>query len=477
MVAIRWISARQLADLLDPRPLRRPAYQDLSQRLRMLAVDGRLVDGVRLPSERELAAQLSLSRSTVAAAYALLRDQGCLRTRQGSGNYLELAPNTQAAGLGGAREVDGAIMMTFSAAAAAPGVAGAYARAVELLPSLLAGHGYLPEGLPVLRERLADWYAARGLATDPAQVIITGGALAALNLITETVLDAGDRVLVESPSYPNALEALRRRGARLIGAPMAERGWDFDTLRAATRQSAPRLAYVIPDFHNPTGRLMGAEAREQLGRMLRRERCRPVIDETLVELNLDGVDMPPPFAAGQEDAITIGSASKTFWGGLRIGWIRAPHALVRPLVEARATVDLAAAATEQLVLAELLAARAEIVAEQQNRMRAGRDHLLLRLAAELPEWRVLRPGGGQTLWVELGRPVSSELTAAAAAHGVIITPGHRFFPSGGGQRHLRLPFAAPAPVLTEAVTRLAAAWRGLDGSRSGSDEPPYDLIA
>ena len=90
---------------------------------------------------------------------------------------------------------------------------------------------------------------------------------------------------------------------------------------------------------------------------------------------------------------------------------------------------------------------------------------------------MVTPGGGQTLWVELGRPVSSELTAAAAAHGVIITPGHRFFPSGGGQRHLRLPFAAPAPVLTEAVTRLAAAWRGLDGSRSGSDEPPYDLIA
>jgi len=476
-MATRWISARQLADLLDSRPLRRPAYQDLSHRLRLLAVDGRLVDGVRLPSERELAAQLNLSRSTVAAAYAVLRDQGCLRTRQGSGNYLELAPTSQSSGLGGPREVDGAIMMTFSAAAAAPGLAGAYARAVEQLPSLLAGHGYLPEGLPVLRERLADWYAVRGLATDPTQVIITGGALAALNLVTETLLEPGDRVLVESPSYPNALEALRRRGARLVGAPMAGQGWDFDTLKAATRQSAPRLAYLIPDFHNPTGRLMSAEARAHLGRMLRRERCRPIIDETLVELNLDGAVMPPPFAVGQEDAISIGSASKTFWGGLRIGWIRAPHALVRPLVEARATVDLAAAATEQLVLAELLTERAKIVAEQQSRMRSGRDHLLQQLSGALPEWRMSTPSGGQTLWVELGRPVSSELTAAAAAHGVIITPGHRFFPSGGGQRHLRLPFAAPAPVLTEAVTRLAAAWRGLDGSRSGSEDPPYDLIA
>ncbi len=475
-MATQWITARRLSTLLDPAPLRRPAYQDLAHRLRMLAVDGRLVDGVRLPSERDLAAQLGVSRSTATAAYTLLRDQGCLRTRPGSGNYLVSAPTDHAPGAG-PQEVDGAITMTFSAAAAAPGVAGAYARAVELLPGLLGGHGYLPEGLPALRERLAEWYAARGLPTDPAQVIITGGALAALNLVAETLLDPGDRVLVDSPSYPNALEALRRRGARLIGAPLADQGWDRDALVAATRQSAPRLAYLIPDFHNPTGLLMEADTRQQLGRMLRRERCRPVIDETLVELNLDGATMPVPFAAGQEDAITIGSASKSFWGGLRIGWIRAPHALVRPLVETRGTVDLAAAATEQLVLAELLTDAGEILTEQRSRMRAGRDHLVRLLAEELPEWRVARPGGGQTLWVELGSPRSSELTVAAATHGVIITPGHRFFPSGGGQRHLRLPFTAPPAVLSVAVTRLATAWRGLDGTRVSADGPPYDLTA
>jgi DNA-binding transcriptional MocR family regulator len=310
----------------------------------------------------------------------------------------------------------------------------------------------------VLRERLADWYSARGLATDPAQVIITGGALAALNLITETVLDPGDRVLVESPSYPNALEALRRRGARLIGAPMAEPGLALRHPAGGDSPVRPQAGLPHPDFHNPTGRLMSAEAREQLGRMLRRERCRPVIDETLVELNLDGADMPPPFAAGQEDAITIGSASKTFWGGLRIGWIRAPHALVRPLVEARATGrpgrrgDRAAGAR-----LSCWRPRPEIVAEQQKRMRAGRDHLLQRLAAELPEWRVVTPGGGQTLWVELGRPVSSELAVAAAAHGVIITPWAPF---------LSLRRWAAAPALAVRCTRVGA-HRGGDPARRG----------
>ena len=126
-------------------------------------------------------------------------------------------------------------------------------------------------------------------------------------------------------------------------------------LDSALRQSAPRLAYLIPDFHNPTGALLGAGDRRQLGSALRRDRCIPLVDETLVELGLDGQEMPPPFAAGNPDTITVGSASKAFWGGLRIGWIRAPRSLVRPLVESRASVDLGAAPVEQLVLAELLA--------------------------------------------------------------------------------------------------------------------------
>ena len=123
-----------------------------------------------------------------------------------------------------------------------------------MLPGLLGGHGYLPEGLPALRERLAEWYAARGLPTDPAQVIITGGALAALNLVAETLLDPGDRVLVDSPSYPNASGGAAAARCPADRCAAGRSGWDRDALVGATRQSAPRLAYLIPDFHNPTGR-------------------------------------------------------------------------------------------------------------------------------------------------------------------------------------------------------------------------------
>src|SRR6185312_8749828 len=141
---------------------------------------------------------------------------------------------------------------------------------------------------------------------------------------------------------------------------------------------------------------------------------------------------------------------KAFWGGLRIGWIRAPQSLVRPLVESRASVDLGAAPVEQLVLAELLDRAELILDEQRARLRERRDELMVLLGRELPDWRVQPAAGGQTVWVELPEPLGSQLVAAAATEGLIITPGHRFFVAGGGERHLRLPFTAPIPMLTEA---------------------------
>ncbi len=478
-MANRWISATQLADLLGPAALKRPVQHSLADRLRLLSIDGRLVEGLRLPSERDLASRLGLSRSTVTAAYASLRESGVLRARRGAGNFVALS----ATGLSSQhfpvtlRESDGSIVMTFTAGPAAVGVAEAYATAMAALPQLLAGHGYFPDGLPVLRARLADWYTGRGLPTDPNQLIITSGALAGINLVAHSLLDAGDRVLVESPSYPNALESLRRHGARLVAAPMAEDGWDLDGLTSAVRQSAPKIAYLIPDFHNPTGALMTSAQRRAMGSALRRERCIPMIDETLVDTALEDQPGEQPFATTNADTVTIGSASKAFWGGLRIGWIRAPRSMVQRLVENRASVDLGAAPLEQLVLVHLLENPELILTEQRTRLRTQRDQLLMLLAVHLPHWRVIAPPGGQAVWAELPDPVSSQLVIAAAAEGLIITPGYRFFPAGGGDRHLRLPFTASIPVLTEAVSRLSRAWRHLDRGAQDHRSDPYDLIA
>jgi len=480
MTTTRWLSAAGLHELLGSDRLRSPAYQDLAERIRYLVVDGRLPVGTRLPSERELATALRLSRSTVTAAYARLGTAGYLRARQGAGNFVVVPPGRALGGLPGVGLTPeaGTLNLTFGAPAAPAGVAEAYAGAVEQLPGLLRSHGYSADGLPVLRERIAAWYTARGLPTAPAQVVVTSGALAALNVVAAALLGPGDRVLVEAPSYVNALEALRRRGARLLPYPLGPDGWDAPGFDATVRQTAPRAAYLVPEFQNPTGSWLAEELRPELAASLRRNRTVAVVDETLVETRLDGQPPRLPFAACLPDAVTLGSASKAFWGGLRVGWVRAPRELVRTLVENRATLDLGTAPLEQLVLAGLLEDPEPVLADQRRRLREQRDRLVRQLAERLPEWRCRVPGGGLSLWVELPSETSSRLAAAAEQQGLLLSAGPRSYPGVGGERRVRLPYAAAPEVLDDAVQRLARAWAAVQDERgSAATPPPLELSA
>ena len=446
----------------------------------MLAVDGRLVPDQRLPSERELAVRLSLSRTTVTAAYARLRDAGYLRARRGAGNFVALPHRRAASGFvpGSLRTREDAIGWNCASGAAAPGLGAAYARAAERLPELLSGSGYLPDGLDDLRMRIAAWYVRRGLDTDPDQVVVTTGALSAFIIVATTVLDRGDRLLLESPTYTNALEATRRAGLRPVGYPLPDDGWQPSELGRTLDQTAARALYLIPEHQNPTGLSMDEETRLALAGELHRRPVTTIVDESLVELGLEG-RRTTPLAALLPHAISLGSASKAFWGGLRVGWIRAPHSLVPRLVETRAALDLGTAPYEQLVLAELLRDPARILDAQRDRLRRQRDHLVASLAAALPDWSFDRPVGGLSLWVRLPAPLSSRLAELAERHGLLLTPGHRFFVGGGGERYVRLPYTHPTDVLDEAMARLSEAWRSAQSSRVvlRRADPAIDLSA
>lgn len=470
----RTISAAQLWALLPEGQLATPAYATLADEIRTLAIDGRLAVDQRLPSERELALRLALSRTTVTAAYARLREAGYLRSRRGAGNFVALPHRRSASGFvpGSLRTREDEIGWNCASGAAAPGLSAAYARAAEQLPELLAGSGYLPDGLDDLRERIAAWYIGRGLDTSPDQVVVTTGALSAFIVVATTVLGRGDRLLLESPTYTNALEASRRAGLRPVGYPLPDGGWQPAEVGRTLDQTGSGAVYLIPDHQNPTGLSMDDPTRSALARELRGRAVTAIVDETLVELGLDG-QRTTPFAALLPDAISLGSASKAFWGGLRVGWIRAPHALIPRLVETRASLDLGTAPYEQLVLAELLRHPEPALAAQRDRLRHQRDHLIGLLATRLPDWSFECPAGGLSLWVRLPAPLSSRLAELADRRGVVVTPGHRFFVDGGGERYLRLPYTHPTDVLDEAVARLADAWLAAQSSgnllrRSGS---------
>jgi DNA-binding transcriptional MocR family regulator len=235
------------------------------------------------------------------------------------------------------------------------------------------------------------------------------------------------------------------------------------------RQTAPRAAYLIPDFQNPTGALMTDPERVALSAALGGTHTIAIVDETLVDLAHDpAVAMPRPLAAHHARTVTLGGASKSFWGGLRIGWVRAPRDLMPALVSARLTLDLGAPVAEQLVLEQLLRRRGEILPERRAAVVASRDALVAALRERLPQWRFEVPEGGLCLWAELPEPLSTPLCAAADQRGVVLAPGAQFAVEGGLERYLRLPFTAhPPEVIRDAVERLALAWDDALSGRPG----------
>ncbi|HEU4348397.1 MAG TPA: PLP-dependent aminotransferase family protein [Actinoplanes sp.] len=459
---------------------RRPDYAALAAAIRGLLSDGRLPLGVRLPAERELAESLEVSRTTVTAAYRALRESGHLTSRRGAGSWTTLPAGHRVASSGLWTPDDDLDMIDLGVAASAAPIelVPAARAAADDLPRYLGSAGYHPTGLPDLRDAVAAGYAARGVPTSAEQILITSGTQQALDLVLRLSVPSGAQVLVESPTYPNALAALAARRARITTHGLdATAGWDGELLLGALRQVRPRLAYVIPEFQNPTGHLMTAALRERLVAAAHATGTELVVDESFVDLPLDGAEltrggkpqkrkdeMPPPVAVFDRHSrvVSIGGMSKAYWGGLRIGWVRAAAPLVQRLAALRVGVDMASPVLEQIVAVHLLADAETIVAERRAQLAFRRDTLVTALGELLPEWRVVTPGGGVTLWAELDGPISSALARAAEDVGVRLAPGPRFGLDGTLERFIRLPFTLSPEDLTEAVRRIAAVRHDLD---------------
>ncbi|SNS68159.1 MocR-like transcription factor YczR [Rhodococcoides kyotonense] len=447
----------------------RPTYRALADGIRLLVHDGRIPLGVGLPSERDLSAALDLSRTTITSSYAVLREEGYLVSKQGARSTVTLPDMARPNGLlVQSRDAVGPVVDMSHAAMAAPteAMTAAYSSALQALPTYLTTHGMEPIGLAVLRESIARRFVERGLPTTPDQIMVTSGAQQAVRLLLGTLTSPGDRVLIDHPTYPNALEAIRRIGARAVPVPIGPDGdgWDLDGIRSAARQTASKVAYMIPDFHNPTGRSMSSDSRAELARIAREVSMTLIVDETMVDLWLDAPPPPPVASFGRvsgTDIVTIGSASKSYWGGLRIGWIRAHPSLISRLAGSRAAHDLGTSVMDQLAAGFLLDDADSILATRRDQLRERRETLETALAEHLPDWRYRRSTGGMSLWLELPTPVSSALAATAPSFGAVLAAGPRFGVEGAFERFIRLPYTREPAELAAAVTATAAAYRAL----------------
>lgn len=451
------ISARALAAALGGWRTREPAYEALADGIRLLCLDNRLAPRTALPAERELALVLHVSRSTVAAAYRSLRDTEHIVSTRGSGSVTRPIRRRDP---GREHPTEGMLDLQQASPPAWPGLAGVMAATAESAAALVSRVGYDVYGRRELRAAIAARYTERGTPTLEDEILVTTGAQSAIHLLASVLVGRGDRVLVETPTYPHAADALRRSGARLVGLPVTvDGGWDLERAEQAFARTLPLLAYLMPDFQNPTGRSMSEEERRVIHRASEKAGSILVLDETTADLDIDRGPMAPGFDDGDPaNVVRIGSLGKTVWGGLRVGWIRADSDLIRRLIAARPSHDLGTPEFEQAVATSLFGSFPEIVAQRSHLLRAGRDSLVVALRDALPEWGIPRPQGGVSLWIELDAPLSSTLVMDVRSRGVLLSAGPRFSVAGGHDRHLRIPFTSPPDELDRAVDMLADSW-------------------
>jgi DNA-binding transcriptional MocR family regulator len=453
-----------------------PLYARLIAAIDAAIVRGEILPGAPLPPERTLAQALGVSRTTVVLAYQQLRQSGRIDSRQGSGTWvrrspLDLRPSPQEHDVTSAfrrnvvfrsmlERADDTISMVGAYLPPLPAVEEAMRRlARSPHAGLGAESGYSPMGLLSLRQAVAASLSKADLPTVADQVLITSGAQQAISLVAGLLVPRGETVAVEDPTYIGAIDVFSAAGARLLPVSSGPAGVDVARLRPML-ETRPRLLYLVPTYHNPTGGLMPEASRREIARLAAEFQIPVVEDAALCGLGL-GHAPPPPIAAFAKDApiLTIGSPSKLFWAGLRVGWIRGPEPLIARLGRWKALADLGSPHITQALTLDLLAEETAAQKLRRQESSASLNRLCALLKQHLPDWTWQRPEGGLLLWARIPSGDANELARVAHRHGVAIVPGSANSPDHRFADRVRLPFVANAPTMTEAMVRLARAWK------------------
>jgi len=477
------------------RSSRAPIYLQIQSRIRQMVLSGALPPGFRLPPERRLAEQLGVNRSTVLAAYRELRAEGLVDAHVGRGTVVlaqryGTAPVEPRGGLPW-RELlrhDGlaqdplvrnlldlperADTVSFAAGLPAPELV-----PMSLLRRLLAetleaagANAMLhspTEGLTSLREALAGLMRRRGIECSPAEVLVVSGSQQGIDLVARVLLEPGDVVVVEQPSFFGALQAFRCAQARLVGVPVDEEGMRTDLLEAVLQRYRPKLIYTLPSFQNPSSTVLVPARRQRVLELAYEYRIPILEDDPYSEIAYDGAPPIPLRALDRNGhALYLSTFSKVLLPGLRVGWITAPPPLLRQLALAKQIVDLHSSTPGQYLLDRFLREghHAPHVARVTEAYRARRDAVDRALrVAEIPGLTWRRPAGGFYFWCRLPEGANdARLLARAAEAGATFLPGRACFVDDPGASFARLNFTfPPAERIGDGIGRFAAAVRSV----------------
>lgn len=468
-----------------------PLYQQIADDIERRISYGEFPPGSLLPSERKLAEQLGVNRSTVILAYAELRSLGIIESRTGSGTRVSKykwgampkhTPNWHRYVEGGSflpnlpflRRIREALQKDKALIDFASGELGADLSPVKEINTLLDENhytGYLgydnPQGFVPLRETIVSYLKQyRGIQTTESSILITSGSQQSLYLITQCLLTPGDAVAIEDPSYCYSLPMFQSAGLRLFRLPVDSKGIRPEDVRSLYKKHRIKMVFINPNYQNPTGVVLDAKRRTELLDVAS-ELGLPIVEDD--PFSLTAYDGTPPTPLKSMDSIGsvlyIGSFSKMAASGLRVGWMVAPHSVVERLADARQQMDFGLSVVPQQVAAQFL--KSKYIRPHLERLRTNllykRDLLIEALQKELPDLvRFSIPQGGLHLWCRIIPEVNdSKLLEEAIRHGVIFVPGSVY---GSDSGYVRFTFARPKPdEIVPGISKFASALRTILG--------------
>ncbi len=478
-----------------------PLYLQISQQLREQIRSGELAAGAQLPPERRLAAMLGVNRTTIVNAYRELAADGLVAGHVGRGTVVVGAAGNGADAhpvsvempweqlFTSSTEVMNTPLLRDTRIVSARGDVISFATGIPspelypidtirgLLNSALNDEGqallqYCPiQGYQPLRETLAAWTSGAERTVDPSEILVAAGSQQGLFLLASTMIEPGDLVAIESPTYLGALQVFRAAGARLLSIPVDQDGMRVELLEDLISRRRPKLIYTLPTFQNPTGATMSYDRRQRLLSLATRYQVPIIEDDPYGALRYEGRAIPSLYSLDKRGTVIyLSTVSKMLFPGFRIGWIAAPRPVIERLALMKQIVDLdtnplAQWAVWAFFARDLIGPHLERLIQTYPVRRDRMIAALQRHAADLMEWS--RPAGGFYLWCRLRDGLRSrDLLAEAAREGVAIAPGESFYPDGEGETTLRLNFTLPTnDEIDEGIARLARAIETLSAAR------------
>lgn len=458
-----------------------PLYLQIKQGIKALIKAGTLAPGERLPATRALAKQLQVNRSTVTNAYDELLADGLLDSHVGQGTFITEQHSQPSVLTMPTSTPTNHRQMVWDGLFAGEAEERTVSALLDLyqvstITDVISFSGSFPDelsfpikdfksslnhalrefgkavlkyeqasGLSALREYLAVEMRSRGINTSIENILITNGSQQAIDLLARSFIAPGDKVIVENPTYPGAANAFSALGAKLIGVPIDNAGIQIQSLEQIITQQRPKLLYLIPTFHNPTGHTLSLERRHQLMELVRKYRI-PVLEDAYGEdLRFEGRELPSLKALDITDQVIYFSTfSKNLLPGIRLGWCVAPTAVFSRLVALKQLSDLSTSPLLQAALWDFC--RRRRYQSHIERVRAiyrrRRDFMIAKLRSYFPvgtEWS--EPQGGLFCWVKLPNQIdTTELLMETRQQGVVFSRGHLFHIDGSGRNTLRLSF-------------------------------------